>query len=277
VSTAFFEGQNSVATYHNTLQSDTVVKKLTFQFRTYARNGIIFQITGSSDAHFIVKLIGTKLVIDYKISATDRVMMTTNKEFSDAHWYTVQFTEGNTQTSLLVLDDKNVTMANQTRPRPANGGTLDAFIRNSGLTVEIGARSYQGCLREVRLQGILMPFFRDELFVNNTSVQKFILQTKTGITDKCEYQDGCGSGSCPASTSNACIPDYYGYSCNCSHGYEGRWCQNRMDYCADMKCVHGKCSNFLDEGRCQCFTGYAGDTYVSVLLYSHVSLLERTF
>ncbi|XP_052789096.1 protein crumbs-like isoform X2 [Mya arenaria] len=257
ISTAFFEGGQSETTYTNTLQNSIQVKTIDFQFRTYARNGIILKLQGSSDNHFFVEIIGEKLTVEYKVSTSNTVMLKSEMSFNNAKWYHAKINEDTSQVTMIVTDTDHMTVTNVTRSRPSTGATLDAMLRNSGNRLHLGAQSYQGCLREVRMQGILLPFFRDELFINNTSVQKFKLQSKMGITDGCRYQDGCDEDSCPGATQ--CVPDYYTYSCNCSTGFEGRWCQNHVDHCVNHNCVHGKCVNHLDRAECLCYPGYHGD------------------
>ncbi|KAH3796462.1 hypothetical protein DPMN_150030, partial [Dreissena polymorpha] len=258
ISTAFFQGQSSVAGYTKTQQFSTIVTSISFKFRTSARNGIIFHLAEPNGNGFKAYLIGSKFAVDYTIDSNSRRNMKLDISVSDAVWYKTFVREDNNTLNLLISNENGDAIVNLTTSRPSSGTTLDSLVHSlgSGTTLKLGANSYQGCLKEVRLQGILLPFFFDAQFVNNTSVEKFLLQQKTQIIDGCGLQNACSQSRC--AHSSPCVPDYYSYKCNCSAGYMGDWCQDRVDYCAGVQCVHGRCVNSLERGYCSCYHGYTG-------------------
>lgn len=228
-------------------------------------NGYIFLI-GNTTRYYKARLVGTNLSIMYKLDDSEEMILTAAYPVSDSRWYMAKVTENATTVTLTLHDLEEVTVfANESGPRPVNGDNLNDLVISAGDVwigvivpdVNVGSKvfAYHGCLREFRIGGILLPFFPDDEFVNNTSQQKFLLQTPNQFTHGCIAGQECNPSQCHSST---CVPDFYTYVCNCSRGYTGRWCQDRVDYCVEDPCIHGKCVSRLDTYECQCNSGYSG-------------------
>lgn len=209
---------------------------------------------------------GTKLSIMYKLDDSEQMIITTAYPVSDSRWYMATVTESATTVTLTLHDLEGVTVfANESGQRSVNGDNLNDLVISAGdvligvivpgVNVEHNVFAYHGCIREFRIGGILLPFFPDNEFVNNTSKEKFLLQTPSQLTHGCIAGQECNRNQCHNST---CLPDFYTYVCDCNHGYTGRWCQDRVDYCVEDPCIHGKCVSRLDDYECRCNTGYAG-------------------
>lgn len=221
-------------------------------------NGDILRI-GNNDYYFRAKMVGAHLIISYKVDASPEMTISALAPSSDALWYMANITEEDMLVTLTLynLDSPDVVISNVSESRPASEKMLDSLVRNFG-PVQIGLGSYQGCLQQVRIQGILLPFFNDESFTNNTSVERFILQSGSSFTHGCKRNSNCGTNTCAQGTS--CVEDYFTYTCNCSVGYSGRWCQSYTNYCDGVSCVHGVCVNKLDGHVCECYPGYYGES-----------------
>lgn len=60
-----------------------------------------------------------------------------------------------------------------------------------------------------------------------------------------------------------CVPKGQSYSCQCSEGYQGQFCDRRQEppACRGQRCGHGECR--VSEGGepvCHCQPGYTGPT-----------------
>ncbi|XP_077986214.1 uncharacterized protein LOC144440704 [Glandiceps talaboti] len=57
-------------------------------------------------------------------------------------------------------------------------------------------------------------------------------------------------------------PSQPSFECQCRGGYEGVYCQDEIDYCANVTCENGAtCNSITDEQRfeCECVPGYTGE------------------
>lgn len=218
-------------------------------------NGRILHI-GNNNNFYKVSLVGEMLEISYKLDGTERTLKS-NVSTSDAHWYVANITEDESTVTFTLMNADMIVLSRTSGVKPSSGLSLDSLVRDSGNTVEIGLNSYQGCLEEVRIHGILLPFFDDDTFINNTSKERFMLRQRN-FNHGCQRNSGCGTEPQSCANGATCVPDYYTYTCNCSMGYMGRWCQDYMDYCVDASCMNGKCVNTLERHVCRCYPGFTG-------------------
>lgn len=60
-----------------------------------------------------------------------------------------------------------------------------------------------------------------------------------------------------------CVPKGQSYSCKCSEGYQGQYCDRRQEPpgCRGQRCGHGECRvSEAGEPVCHCQPGYTGPT-----------------
>ncbi|XP_053380724.1 protein crumbs-like isoform X2 [Mercenaria mercenaria] len=267
ISNATFNGETSYAVYTHTLANTTKVRSFSFKFRTLAMNGYIFMI-GNNSRYFRTRLVGSDLTILYKLDDSEEMVLTASYPVSDSRWFMAKVADSQDTVTLTLYDLEGVNLfTNVSGKKRVNSVDMNDLVKSDSNEIFVGTRvlgvstvqnifAYEGCLSELRIGGILLPFFPDDQFVNNTSQQKFLLQGYS-FTHGCRAGQGCNTNQCRHSST--CIPDFYTYVCNCSTGYTGRWCQDRVDYCEEDQCVNGHCENKLDNYECVCPSGYTGD------------------
>lgn len=252
ISSATFNGIDDVAFYNHTINF-TILTSFSFMFRTYAMNGDVLQI-GNAMYYYKVRLTGAHLIVVYKLDDGVETTLTASVSSSNAEWYLANISEMDSTVTLTLFDSNNELVSNVNGSKMPTGENLNSIVR-ANENIQLGVSSYQGCLQQVRIQGILLPFYNDESFINNTSKERFILGNSK-FEHGCQRGSGCNAQQCQHEST--CIADYYTYTCNCSDQYAGRWCQNYANHCVMDACVYGICVNTPDSYRCQCYPGFTG-------------------
>ena len=114
----------------------------------------------------------------------------------------------------------------------------------------------QGCLGEVRIGGLLLPFFTPEQ-LNSTqdvfqlSVPSDRLLDLDGTCQLCFVNDCLNGGSCEDPSDS--------YVCNCNAGFEGDYCGLNIDECQHNECQNNAtCIDHVANYTCQCQPGWDG-------------------
>ncbi|XP_063909759.1 protein crumbs isoform X3 [Zophobas morio] len=150
--------------------------------------------------------------------------------------------------------------------------------------------SFKGCLNEIRIGGLLLPFFTtDELSLKNhyfeldSSIKPEIgcilcypsdcfndgVCIHPNDTYKCNCTKGYTADDCSVDINecennkcenNATCIDLIGeYDCKCEPGFDGIYCEHDIDECLSNPCRHGgTCNNGIGTFKCECPEGYAG-------------------
>ncbi|XP_054270391.1 protein crumbs isoform X2 [Macrosteles quadrilineatus] len=122
-------------------------------------------------------------------------------------------------------------------------------------TYESTKRPYKGCIGEVRIGGLLLPYFSpDELNKINETWDYFALQVSSPLTIGCYlcFDSNCINGG-------RCEEPMSSYACNCSAGFTGQFCETNIDECVDNQCANNStCIDQLANYTCQCLPGYEG-------------------
>ena len=264
ISTATFDGETSSGIYAHTLSNTSTVRTFSLKFRTLSMNGWIMRIENGNQ-YYKVRLTGSHIVVVYKLGTSPEKHLEVMRDVSNSVWYMAVVTETDDSVTLTLTEDGSEAVIASATGRKDSGTQLTNFLRHRDTMIVIGnvdeyhARNpyYHGCLKEVRIGKILLPFFTDDLFVNNTSVEKFLLQYKRDLNLGCTAGDMCRYSQCQHGST--CIADFYDYTCNCSSSYAGRWCQDAANYCIPSACAHGQCVSTSDNFLCRCPSGYSGD------------------
>ncbi|XP_072395755.1 protein crumbs [Diabrotica undecimpunctata] len=162
--------------------------------------------------------------------------------------------------------------------------------------------NFKGCLGELRIGGLLLPYFHTlEIYPNNTNLKK-MYELKQEFTAEqgcilCYSVDCLNKGVCLNSTETYkchCQPGYTGddcsidinecennqcqnnatcvdlineYKCECLAGYEGEYCETDIDECLSNPCRHGgTCNDLIGTFKCDCPEGFVGKQCEAPLL-----------
>nr|CAH7754904.1 unnamed protein product [Callosobruchus chinensis] len=162
--------------------------------------------------------------------------------------------------------------------------------------------NFKGCLGEIRIGGLLLPYFKPkEIYHNQTyQVERFELDSDADIklgcilcydtdcfnkgycvnsteTYKCNCQAGYAADDCSIDINecennqcrnNATCHDLVAaYECECLAGFEGEFCEKDIDECASNPCRHGgTCNDLIGTFKCDCPEGYVGKQCEAPLL-----------
>ncbi|PNF36740.1 Protein crumbs [Cryptotermes secundus] len=171
-------------------------------------------------------------------------------------------------------------------------------VTTSALPSALEGAFFKGCLGEVRIGGLLLPYFTpDQLYSDNSSTQdsfelsaprKRVYDMESGCrlcfesecsngghcADPAEsYVCNCSAGfegdGCTANINECeqnrcennatCIDGIANYTCHCQQGWEGWLCDVDIDECTSNPCQHGgTCINGLGKFECNCTDEYMG-------------------
>lgn len=155
---------------------------------------------------------------------------------------------------------------------------------------------FKGCLGEIRVGGLLLPYFpHEEIYPEkNSRTKSYFTLNSTEPEEGCVvcFQQDCKNGGictnateiyacdCPAGYANddcsenidecleslctnnsTCVDGIAAYTCDCLPGYEGMYCEKEIDECLSNPCHNGGiCTDMFAAFQCECTEDYAGPT-----------------
>lgn len=271
ISTTLF-GVSSHVEYTPKLNPGRSIKEISIQIRTLVRNGLI--LFAQNDPQFLkIRVRGGKIQVLYRVGAGQTELVEVDYYVSDGEFHTVKLTENAANMTLSVEGpSKNISKDFTFSHSPTINLTALIINEKSSRKLMLGYSQdanedwfYKGCLREVRIGGVLLPFYLKNNFTNfNTSVYLEYFEAQDVNVQKygCSTNDSCVHSQCKHSS--VCQEDYYSYTCQCPSGYGGQWCETNKDDCATSPTCGqgGKCVDGLDAFTCQCRDGYSGIRWV---------------
>ena len=144
----------------------------------------------------------------------------------------------------------------------ATGKWISASV-DDGFSVIVLGNSFDGCMKDVRVAGFLLPVFSESELRNDTSAEKFNLSASTPNAKGEHFKIGCHGK--PVCDDNECVhgstcKDIWNkYTCTCPVGYEGDRCQTNINDCVKHNCTHGTCRDGVARFYCDCNRGYKGE------------------
>lgn len=241
---------------------------LTFQFRTRGLFGLIFLLR-KGDYFFKVRVANGRLEMNRKLSSDfSRTSPTrSGRRVDDGQWYGGKFEVINgTKIKLQVFQDAGLLDETAFVDLVAGSFSFEDMLRSGEVILGSTGRQkfsaqweagFNGCLREVRMGGLLLPFFPDETFKNNTARDKFLAQQVQGIVNNCDGANSCVGHSCL--NGGSCVDLWNDYKCDCPAGLEGQLCEENPDNCASGPCMNGGiCVDGLATFTCTCPKGFSG-------------------
>ena len=177
---------------------------------------------------------------------------------NDGNWHTVTMTIREAIEIIVKIDDKEEEFKEY-----SDKISLAYFVHNAKVVVGSGAYGgygghsdfFRGCMQEVRIGGVLLPFFTEDELVNSTAGQKFELQQRSDdvLMGECIlcYEAECQNGGYCSDPSDE-------FQCNCPAGFAGPVCEENINECLASECVNGKCRDGVNSYTCDCKPGWTG-------------------
>ncbi|XP_055898021.1 protein crumbs-like isoform X3 [Biomphalaria glabrata] len=251
------------------MNGSTPEPSLTFNFRTRGLFGLIF-ILRYGEYFFKVRVANGVLEINSKLSSefSESAETRAGRRVDDGRWYSARFEIINeTHVVLEVRYDKQ--LYDSTGIRLINSSSVDIgdmlmkgeIILGSVLREKYSKTweaNFKGCLREVRMGGVLMPFYFDDTFENNTVPVKFMAKSISGIVHHCTGDNVCSKTSCL--NGGSCVDIWNSFTCKCPTGFYGDYCESNPDNCGSTQCMNGGlCLDGYDTSSCMCPLGYTNN------------------
>jgi len=261
---ATFNGDSSVVQYSNTLNtSQDALITFSFRLRTRDSSATILYLRHSVLAWFIsIQLSNGKL----------QVRNISGAFVADGSWHEVAVTYTHNMTVLTVDGSTS-----------SDESVVDNQVWNSldsSCEVFIGAdpgysNHFKGCLDNVRINSLLLPFFMQSELANDTSVERFDVVKMTGVEIGCHGDDVCNStGVCL--NNGTCRDVWNAHECDCVAGFNGTFCELDVDECVvSNDCANGStCVNEFGSYSCICAAGFTGLRYELEQIVSNVLIHE---
>lgn len=130
-------------------------------------------------------------------------------------------------------------------------------VRVNAFSNSIENQFFRGCVGEVRVAGLLLPFYTDLEMKNITTKRRFTVESSEAINEDCQlcYQDECMNGG-------DCTDPGEIFECSCPLGFEDPWCSTNIDECVDSRCINGICIDGVANYTCNCTPGWTGWLWV---------------
>lgn len=263
VSSATFDANRRVSfRYRALLPSDHRVDSVSMRFRTRSPNGnLLWLASGPGSGHFFsLSLVDSKVEARWQFnSGEQRLRFGINT--TQGEWQELQVNISNTAVNATLVPGDL-----QTLLRTDNGGlglsNLLTDVVLAGDTAEVsseghGVVPFEGCLEEVRLGGILLPFFTPDHLVSSNTTATWDRFELVGLDEPSTGCILCRNDQC--AHGGYCQDPLESYVCVCPQAYEGERCELDVDECATNPCQQGAPCINLDGGfRCNCSNGYTG-------------------
>lgn len=260
VAEATFNGDSSVVQYSNTLRntSQEPLNSFSLRFRTRDSNATVIYLRHSVSSWIVsLQLSSGKLQIVHDVGAS--LLMSSDASVADGIWHdvTVKFTDN--ITSLMI--DGNRTGDQRILDSPRQNvidSNCEVFV---GVDAE-GSNHFKGCLDKVRINSLLLPFFRRVELANDTSVERFDAVRITDIEIGCHGDDVCGSTEL-CQNNGTCVDVWNAHVCQCAPGFNGTFCELNIDEClVGNECANGAtCVDGIASYSCVCAAGFSGFRY----------------
>lgn len=247
--------------------SVTVTLNITLRLRTRQRTTVLIEIRKASDAFLKMELINGQVNVHFYLHGEAGTVFS-DDFVSDGKWHNVLFDVSDDQSYLIVDDVRTVNLS----------GLADADITSllQSAPVSVGQSVFKGCLSDVRIGGLLLPFvdyYNNSFNVSHVTPLKphFNVSTR-GLQLGCHSDDVCAANPC---IRGECHNVWNLFTCACPEGWAGNVCNLTANMtCAHSPCVNGTCYNLTyvdfasnqrqvsqvgyDMFQCNCTPGFEG-------------------
>lgn len=286
VSNATLNGVSSFLSYSTTVNL-LDLRAILANVRTRKQNGIILQLLPASSSStsicsVVLQLSNGDILLRFNTTSGDgqqqqlehqlRATTANGSIVADGAVHSVNITFTGSEGEVILSVDGSVARLNYSNAQTvssrgcnSSSGYMEAYIGMTRLDVvgSIGdlldSDFFKGCLSEVRINGILLPFFNKSQLLNNTAVQRFDLEESRDIQIGCYGDDVCSVSTNPCRNDGQCEDLWNAYSCHCTAGFTGLDCSDNINDCLSNECLNGAtCVDGIANYTCTCSPGYTG-------------------
>ncbi|XP_025835498.1 protein crumbs isoform X2 [Agrilus planipennis] len=215
-----------------------------------------------------------------------------NKTFD--YWGVINMIEMNgTRTKVTTETTTDSIFTSSAIDLPGNVVTTDVPFYSYKADINKNTDYFKGCMGEVRIGHLLVPFFTaEDLYQNGKKpVEYFELEKRWLETDcklcfntdcfndgycidpkktyQCQCQPGFTAEDCSVDinecernecqNNSTCLDLIAKYECSCLPGYTGQFCEIDIDECESSPCLHGgTCVDMVANFKCECPEEYVG-------------------
>ncbi|XP_064617081.1 protein crumbs-like isoform X2 [Liolophura sinensis] len=243
------------------------VNSVSLRLRTREQSGTIFLLRSQQqleNEYLVVHLENGSVKLTYALGQETK-SLTGPVVVSDGLWHSVIMKQFPGRIQLFV-DNKPVSADDNSVQTLAGliSGTNAGHANSTELLVgsnPTGSSHLIGCLDEIRINDLLLPFFSDtdlQIPSLNNATQRFRLKSQTEVIKGCNSQMSyCDAYGCH--NGGTCTELWNDYHCDCPIGFDGRNCDNDIDDCINHDCQNGAtCVDGLNNITCNCIPGYYG-------------------
>lgn len=297
VTNSTFNGVNTTITYNPSLSDSSVrIDSISAKFRT-TQNGTILHIVNRNSLSIKFSVVNSRVQMIIPEIGQAKIF-NFGKEIADGEWHqAVVYLHGGIIRGEIDGEANDEDFLEDIGQQVSEVDL--AFIQDSKIVVgssftnESNQNFFRGCLGEVRIGNVLLPFFT-ESELNSTATNKFIVDDKKNLVKgecilcyehECQNGGSCGNPSndfeCTCAPgfngttcehnideclvnecqNGLCVDQIFNYTCNCQHGWTGFLCDQDKDECAEMPCQNGgECEQTVEPGdyTCNCQHKYKG-------------------
>lgn len=268
--------RNSRMTYSSLTRRNVALSRfdneISLKFKTRSSSGMLFSVfslTNDTDS-LSIEINNGRAVVRVDLGEGEGSVVTPEDHFSDGMWHELRLVRVGNQMSLTIDAMPSVHTI-----IPGNGTSLDVssviYIGDSPLAQNRSTNALIGCVVSIMADGVGL----------STQNADSILNIGLCETDACDASPCQNMGTCIVDKSNPT-----NFFCRCVEGFDGRYCENVLNICADLKpCKNGgKCQASNSSFVCSCPLGYTGalcDNVVSIDIprfngNSHLQFVRNT-
>ena len=256
ITNATFDGSTTQLSYTAVLgDPNGLTNSLSAIFRSQAGGPILSLSSGG--VQLKLSLVGGQVEVQLPDEDEEDAKFIFGEGLDDGNWHTVVIRPS---AGLIIGEVDNKQIDDDILEENSTMNSLAEFVGQA--TVVVGSDGlgqepdyFRGCMSEVRVGGVLLPFFTEEELVNSTAVKKFVVQERPedlGMGDcvLC-YQTECQHGGMCSDPSSE-------FQCSCQPGFSGPLCETNLDECVDSMCQNGACIDGISNYTCSCQPGWTG-------------------
>merc|ERR1719278_21762 len=185
ITNATFDGSTNRLTYSASFEQPSALSNsISATFRSQA-GGPLLSLTGANGQQVMLSVVdgnnGSLEVI--LLEGSEDGNLTFGANLTDGNWHTVTMEIREAIDIVVRIDDKEDEFEEYSTEN-STVISLAQFVSNAEVVVGSGGLGqdiefFRGCMQEVRIGGVLLPFFTEDELVNSTAGQKFELQQRS--------------------------------------------------------------------------------------------------